>query len=122
MTTIPSQGIIRGQTVQRVRRTAGTYVDGLYVDGASSAPTNHQASVQIYDRFSNDSKVLTEGDRVQDWIEVYTLPGTFRQHDDFTGLLADLILYNGFTYEVKQVHYWKGAFLTHDRVWAVRIG
>jgi hypothetical protein len=120
MTTIPIQGIVSGQTVTRKRRATGSYVDGEYVKGAITS-TDVKASVQIYDRFSNDSQNLPEGSRLKDWIEVYSLPDTFRNSDDTTNVTADLITYNGHDYEVKQVHLWKGTFLAHDRVFAVRV-
>lgn len=122
-TVPPPEGITSHDMITRLRREAGDYVNGRWVDGAledpnvdincSLQPPNRKGSVRIINELG--------GDRIQDWRIVYCAPQSLRGADDRTGLKADRFLYFDATYEVRHVNPWRGQVLRHDEVFAVRI-
>jgi hypothetical protein len=87
-------------TVNRV--APGSYVDGLWVDGANSATAISAAVQPLSDR---DRQALPEGIRTMELLKLYT---TFqlRTADEKAGLSADDIVFQGDTYKVVALTNW----------------
>lgn len=120
-TSIPILGIISGQTVKRLRKGAGSYISGRFVEG-SETETTVQASVQMPTGQSAKAiSQLPEGERIQDWIIVFSLPSTFQTSDSKLSQQSDIIEYETLRYEVKAIRKWRGVVLTHDETYALRL-
>lgn len=81
------------QTITRT--TAGSYVNGVFVDGVTSSITI-QASVQPMT--GEDMKTLPEGKRLSDFVKVYT-SSDLQVLGEVAGLIADRLSWRSHTYE-----------------------
>jgi len=81
---------------QTITRTAtGAYVNGLYVDGATSTITI-QASVQP--ATGEDMITLPEGRRMSDYVKIYTATN-LQVLGEGVGLQPDVLTWRGHSYE-----------------------
>lgn len=81
------------QTITRT--SAGSYVNGYFVDGITSSITI-QASVQPMT--GEDMKTLDAGKRLSDYVKVYTV-NDLQVLSEATGLIADRLTWRDHTYE-----------------------
>lgn len=118
---LPQLSTLSGQTVDRKRKTADTYVAGRHVAGAETLTTGILASVQPpSSKYFNMMSSPIEGKRVKEWIVVFCALDTFREADDRTSTPADIVVYEGNDYEIYEVTPRRGRHLNHDKVLAVR--
>jgi hypothetical protein len=100
-----------------VRNAAGDRdSDGAWVDGAATS-TPITGSFQPFP--SARLQTLPEGERQQGQLELYTR-AELRTADQHTGTSADRVVYNGATYEVREVHRWP-ALLAHYQARLMRV-
>jgi len=122
VSTLQANGIASTQSVTRLRNGEGIYLKGRYVEGLETS-TQIDASVQNYVN-TGSAEPLSQfgGQRNLDWKVLYCQVDSFRISDDKTNTEADRIVFNNSVYEVKLINTWEGQILTHDEVFAVRIG
>jgi len=119
----------RLEEVTRLRKPEGRIVRGrLVVDQTQIDEEVVLASVQRLSRISvgrrGSNKLLKElwGDRTTEMIKLYAPIDTFREADDNIRQLADLMTWEGKTYQVSVVNHWKSLqALDHDEVYAMRV-
>ena len=101
------------------RRGAGSYVDGVWTLAADTTKTI-KANVQPVR--GHELVSLPEADRSREWIKVYTT-GNVRgiQEGDLGGTSPDILVWDGRTFEVKQVSTYKMGVLDHTKIIAGRI-
>ena len=117
---LPQINLLSGETVDRKRTSAGSYVDGRYVEGTETVTTGIHASVQSPDsKYINIIQQLPEGQRLLNWIQVFCKLDSFRTVDDRNNISADVLVYNGVEYDVLFVTHRRGRRLNHDVVLAV---
>jgi hypothetical protein len=80
------------------RGSAPTFVDGVVVPGAT---TTVQILAAILPARNTDLRRTVEGERLTDLVVIYTGDPVFSGHDD--GAPADLVEWNGHTYEIEDV-------------------
>lgn len=121
MSSIPKQGIIQYQSITRVRRSGGGWVNSRYVDGGEEVLSSILASVQNPTRKGSEViKNLPEGERLDSWKVIYCEPAQFRISDDNTNTQSDLVIWDGWYWDVRKINSWSGQVLTHDQIYAVR--
>jgi hypothetical protein len=105
--------------VTLVRRGAGSYVNGVWTL-ASDTTSTIQANVQPVR--GHELVSLPEADRSREWIKVYTV-GNVRgtQEGSLGGTSPDILIFDGRTFEVKQVSTYKMGVLDHSKILAGRI-
>lgn len=121
----PISGILGHDEFERLRWTAaGEWADGYFEQNEQSdverptlkgsvQPPNRKGSQRVIQKF--------EGRRIEDWLVIYTKPGTLRVTLEKEGVKADRILYDGELYECMHINKWKGQVLTHDECFIVRV-
>ena len=100
-----------------VRKTAGSYVDGRYVEGATSSFTI-RANVQPGLKY-NDTQRLPEGERGRLAVRVYTDSEVRARKEGADGYDADEFEYEGRTYVISWCHHYTMGVLNHWRAIAV---
>ncbi len=98
------------------RTVAGAYVDGNYVEGASSSFTV-TASVQPMSQ--REQLILPEGVRERKSIILFTTV-ELKVVDEETGTSADVVNYLGEKYEVFQTPNYRMGVLDHFRIVALK--
>jgi len=101
------------------RRGTGSYVNGVWTLAADTT-TTIKANVQPVR--GHELVSLPESDRSREWIKVYTT-GNVRgiQEGDLGGTSPDILVWDGRTFEVKQVSTYKMGVLDHTKIIAGRI-
>ena len=84
------------QIITVIRTAAGSYVDGLYVKGATStfktlASVQQPSPIQL--------EILPEGEKDKD-IKLFISKKPMRTTNDEAGLIADLVMYKGQQYKI----------------------
>lgn len=100
-----------------VRKTAGTYVNGRYVEGDATSFTI-KANVQPGLKF-NDTQYLAEGERGRLAVRVYTASEIRARKEGPEGYDADEFEYEGQTYVIRWCHHYKMGILDHWKAIAV---
>lgn len=125
-TQIQTSGITSHDKFTRLRwKGKGEYIDGYFeqnegsdverVDDISGSvqPPNRKGSHRIHQKY--------EGRRVEDWLVIFTAPGTLRITLEKEGMKSDRILYEGEIYECMFMNKWRGQVIRHDEVFIVRV-
>lgn len=94
----------------------GSYVEGLFVPGTRSTITI-QASIQPVS--GEDMITAPEGRRTQDMIKVYTST-ELKQADEGTGQQPDIVVWQGFGYEVTSMDVRLMDVIPHYKIFATR--
>lgn len=105
-------------TITRYRRVAGSYVEGVWVDGARSS-SSITASVQPGGG-PQDLARVPEGLRTRDVVKIFT-DDDLRTADETQSLPADRILYLDEEYEVVAVDDFTMTQMPHLEAIAVRV-
>lgn len=101
-----------------VKRTvAGSYVNGVYVEGAESTITI-QASVQPVS--GQDLVAIPEGRRASDMVKVYTSDDLFGQGDAGSGQSPDRLTYRGKDYEIYSKEVRQMDIIPHYKMYAIK--
>lgn len=100
-----------------VRKTAGSYIDGRYVEGTTSSFTI-RANVQPGLKF-NDTQYLPEGERGRLAVRVYTDSEIRARKEGANGYDADEFEYEGHTYVIRWCHFYAMGVLNHWKAIAV---
>ncbi len=115
-----AQILRKGRPITLRRFADGTYVDGFYTEDQTPVDTTIIASVQPMGY--KEKMLLPEGDRVKQWIKIYTVEPVRTQEGDAR---ADRLVVDGKEYDVQQVTDWMlpgpGANLTHYEIAAVSV-
>lgn len=106
------------KTVTILREAAGTYVNGVWSAGARSALTT-QASIQPVS-LGRDMQSLPEGRRLSDYVKLYsdTFLNTTREGE---GLQPDIIVHEGYGYELIDIAPYRSGVISHYRYLAVKV-
>ena len=101
-----------------VKRTvAGSYVNGVYVEGAETTLTI-QASVQPMS--GNDLVAVPEGRRASDMVKLYTSTDLFSQGDTGSGQSPDRLVWLGKDYEISSKDVNQMSVISHYRYYAIK--
>ena len=101
-----------------VKRTvAGSYVNGVYVEGAETTITI-QASVQPVS--GQDLVAIPEGRRASDMVKIYTDSDLFGQGDAGSGQSPDRLTYRGADYEIYTKDVNQSGVINHYKYYAIK--
>lgn len=101
------------KTIVVVRKTAGSYVNGRYVEGT---PTNVTIEGNIQPGLKyNDTQYLAEGERGRRAIRIYSASEIRTRQEGAAGYDADEVTYNGVTYVCRWSHYYDMGVLSHTK-------
>ena len=102
-----------------VKRTvAGSYVNGVYVEGAETTLTI-QASVQPMS--GNDLVAVPEGRRAADMVKLYTSTDLFSQGDAGSGQSPDRLVWLGKDYEISSKDVRQMGVISHYKMYAIKV-
>lgn len=101
-----------------LREAVGSYIAGVWVPGARSV-TSCQASIQPV-KDNRDMEALPEGRRYSDAVRVYT-DALLTVTADAENVQPDLIVFNGYCYEVVAKDANQNNVINHNRYIAVRL-
>lgn len=110
---------VGNQPFDRVRRTGAA----RGADGRPTAPTSVTTAgllATINPVPGEQLALLPEGERRGENIRIIAPLGTLRGSDDNTGVLADLVIWQGKTYEVRTVQVYTRV-IPHQEIRALRI-
>lgn len=124
-----SRGNQNQYLIKRIRKAGAKFYRGRWVtDPTETQEEEIYASVQELSRVSigrrGSNKLLKEleGDRATKMIKMYAPFQSFQEADDDLRIQADLIVWEGRTYQVSAVNHWRSAqALDHDEVYAKRM-
>lgn len=103
---------------QTIKRTVpGSYVNGVYVEGAETTLTI-QASVQPMS--GNDLVAVPEGRRASDMVKLYTSTDLFSQGDTGSGQSPDRLVWLGKDYEISSKDVNQMSVISHYRYYAIK--
>lgn len=68
-----------------------------------------------------DLMIVKESDRSEEWIKIYTREELFTLYEGLNGREADVVIYDGKRYQVKNAKPYKMGVLNHTRALAVRL-
>jgi hypothetical protein len=104
-------------TIQVIRKSAGSYVNGLWVDATNTV------SVQCHIQPLKGSELmaLPEADRNREWIKAYTTDDVNGLVDGSGGVSPDVIVWDSKHYEVAKVLEYKMGVLNHTKIIAARV-
>ena len=94
----------------------GSYVQGLFVPGTRSTITI-EASIQPVS--GKDMITAPEGRRIQDMIKVYT-SSELKQSEEGTGQQPDIIVWQGYGYEITSIDVRQMDVIAHYKIFATR--
>jgi hypothetical protein len=97
-----------------LREAAGSYVNGIFTSGARSV-IKIQASIQPVT--GQDMITAPEGRRIQDMIKAYT-DSDLQEGEE--GLMPDMIVWNGYAYEINSIDVRQMGVIDHYKVNATR--
>ena len=101
----------------RVRTSSGNYVNGKWVDGGV---TNTTIQANIQPLRGHELMSLPESDRSKEWVKFYTTADIRGVSEGAPSTPADLLVWDGKTYEVSKVSVYKMGVLDHKKVIAAR--
>ena len=100
-----------------LREDAGEYVDGVWVRGARST-LNIKASMQPV-KLGQDMSALPEGRKLENTRKLYT-SATLRHTEQGDGIQPDIVVHDGFGYEIVSVAESDNGVLPHNKYIAYR--
>ena len=101
-----------------LREAAGTYTNGLWVAGSRSVLTT-LASAQPLNR-GQDLNALPEGRHLSDFITIYTID-RLNVTADGEGVQPDIIVHEGYGYEIVSIFPIQSQVLNHYKYIAVKV-
>ena len=101
-----------------IRRTAGSYVEGDWVEGSTS---NINIEVNIQPLKDSELMMMPEADRSREWYKFYTNTLVRTQKEGSGGYDADEFDFQGNRYKVMKVRNYGMGVLNHFRGLAARI-
>lgn len=101
-----------------IRKSAGDYVDGVWVDGVSEEIT---ILANVQPTKGSELLSLPESDRSRDIIKLYTTDEILGIQEGDGKTSPDLIIWQGSTYEVKLVYTQRMGVLDHTKALAAKI-
>lgn len=104
--------------LQNIKRTApGTYVNGVFVEGAETTLTI-MASVQPLS--DQDLVAVPEGRRESDMVKIYTDTDLYSQGDRGSGQSPDRLVWIGEDYEISSKSVRQMGVINHYRYYAIK--
>lgn len=101
--------------------TPGSYVDGIWIDGATELVENVLVSAQPHTMKPHEVLQLPEGRRDVEAIKIYTDLRMFPSSEE-NKKIASVVLYDNNSYEVHKVFNWSiGTDIKHYKVIALKI-
>ncbi|MNQ84479.1 hypothetical protein D3C85_996090 [compost metagenome] len=103
-----------------VRRAAGSYVNGDWVEGST---TNIPIEGNIQPVKPHELLIMPEADRSRSWWKMYTDAALRTQKEGAGGWDADEVTWKNDRYKVMKIDDWTSGMgiLEHSKVWLVRI-
>lgn len=101
-----------------LRKTAGSYVDGEWVDGTE---TTVPIEVNIQPLKEAELLLLPEADRGKQWWKMYSASEIRMDKQGASGWAADEFVYQGDRYKVMKVENYAMGILNHHRALAARM-
>ena len=101
-----------------LRKTAGSYVDGEWVEGAE---TSVSVEVNIQPLKEAELMLLPEADRGKQWWKVYSASEIRMDKQGSSGWAADEFVYQGDRYKVMKVENYAMSILDHYKALAARM-
>lgn len=104
------------KTYDVLHESAGSYVSGIYVQGVKTA-TTIQASIQP--ATEQDLITAPEGRRISDMVKVYSSTA-LQEGGEGSNLQPDLIVWNGYAYEISSISVRQMDVISHYKYYATR--
>lgn len=101
-----------------LRKTAGSYVDGEWVEGAESVVP---IEVNIQPLKEAELMLLPEADRGKQWWKMYSASEIRMDKQGTSGWSADEFVYQGDRYKVMKVENYQMSILNHYKALAARM-
>ena len=101
-----------------LRKTAGSYVDGDWVEGAEATVT---IDVNIQPLKEAELLLLPEADRGKQWWKMYSASEIRMDKQGTSGWSADEFVYQGDRYKVMKVENYQMSILNHYKALAARM-
>ena len=118
MTLTPGFLLTKKIPLTLIRSSAGSYVDGEWVEGAE---TNITIDVNIQPLKPSELLILPEADRSRQWWKVYSASEIRMDKQGTSGWAADEFVYQGDRYKVMKVENYSMGTLNHYRALAARM-
>ena len=118
MTLTPGFLLTKKIPIDLIRKTAGSYVDGEWVEGAETTVT---IDVNIQPLKPSELLILPEADRSRQWWKVYSASEIRMDKQGASGWAADEFIYQGDRYKVMKVENYSMGVLNHYRALAARM-
>lgn len=118
MTLTPGFLLTKKIPIDLIRKTAGSYVDGEWVEGAETTVT---IDVNIQPLKEAELLLLPEADRGRQWWKVYSASEIRMDKQGTSGWAADEFVYQGDRYKVMKVENYSMGILNHYRALAARM-
>jgi len=113
--------LLTGKTTLTIKRTsAGSYVNGRWVDGTTVAPAP-TITANVQPANTRDLLLLPESERTKEWVKVYTTDLIRNLREGVNGWAADEFTWNGDTYRVMRVKRYQMGVLDHYKALAARV-
>lgn len=104
------------QSYPVLTETPGGYVSGLFTSGVRALSTV-LASIQPVT--GEDMITAPEGRRIQDMVKIYTAT-PLTQAVEATGQQPDIVVWQGYGYEVTSIDVWQSGVIPHYKIIATR--
>ena len=104
--------------ITRIRKTVGSYISGVWVDGVAEEVT---ILANVQPTKGSELMALPESDRSRDIIKIYTTDEILGVQEGDGKTSPDLIIWQGNTYEVKLVYVQRMGVLDHTKALAARV-
>lgn len=118
MTLTPGFLLTKKIPLTLIRSTAGSYVDGVWVEGTE---TNVTIDVNIQPLKPSELLILPEADRSRQWWKMYSASEIRMDKQGTSGWAADEFVYQGDRYKVMKVENYAMGILNHYRALAARM-
>lgn len=118
MTLTPGFLLTKKIPLTLIRSSAGSYVDGEWVEGTE---TNITIDVNIQPLKPSELLILPEADRSRQWWKVYSASEIRMDKQGTSGWSADEFVYQGDRYKVMKVENYSMGILNHFRALAARM-
>jgi hypothetical protein len=101
-----------------IRRVAGSYVNGDWVEGTTS---NVAIEVNIQPARDHELMIFPESERSKEWYKLYSASEIRTQLEGTGGNDADEFIFEGKRFKVMKARHYGMGILNHHRALAVRI-
>ena len=101
-----------------LRESAGSYVNGTWVAGARSTLTTYASCQPVV--MGRDMQSLPEGRRISDFVKFYTDDNLLLLDED-SGVQPDLIVQDGYAYELVTCFVNQSGVINHYKYIAVKL-